>query len=196
MTEQASDTDLLARVQDGDEAALLALHDRYAGAVYAVAYRVLGDRMTAEEVAQDTFLRLWQKGHTYDPARGDFLPWLLTISKRRAIDMLRQRERRFSVRQDAFSLDEQPYLAETIPGTGPDRAQRELRQALVMALQDLPEAQAQVITLAYFYGMTHRDIAAHLDLPLGTIKTRLRLGMQKLRQSWLEASNLKSSDES
>ncbi|MBN1967173.1 MAG: sigma-70 family RNA polymerase sigma factor [Anaerolineae bacterium] len=188
---EASDLDLLNRLQAGDEAALVTLHTRHASTVYAVAYRVLGEQMSAEEVTQDTFLRLWQKGHSFDPARGAFLPWLLTITRRRAIDRLRQRGREIGARADTFSLDEEPYLAEQIAGNEPDREQRELRQALVMALHELPAEQQQALALAYFSGMTHSDIAAHLELPLGTVKTRIRLGMQKLREIWFSGDNPK-----
>ncbi|GAB4572914.1 MAG: sigma-70 family RNA polymerase sigma factor [Anaerolineae bacterium] len=174
------DSDLLARIQQGDEDALLALHQRYINAVYAVAYRVLGEQMAAEEVAQDTFMRLWERGHQYDPERGAFLSWLLTIARRRAIDVLRQR-RGQPPPEATFSIDAHPYLAETLPDSD---EQRELRRSLVGVLGSLPEDQRKAIELAYFYGMSHGDIAAYLGEPLGTVKTRIRLGMQKLREAW------------
>jgi RNA polymerase sigma-70 factor (ECF subfamily) len=179
---QPSDIDLLTRIQVEDEAALLEMHARYAGAVYSVAYRVLSDGMAAEEVTQDVFMRLWDRGHTFDPERGSFLPWLLTITRRRAIDVVRQRQRRQPSQHETFSIDEHPYLWEQIPD---DDGHRELRRTLVAVLHDLPAEQHSVIELAYFYGMSHSDIAAYLDLPLGTVKTRIRLGMQKLRDAWL-----------
>ncbi|NPV66658.1 MAG: sigma-70 family RNA polymerase sigma factor [Anaerolineae bacterium] len=179
-----SDIDLLRRLQTGSEAALLALHERYVAAVYAVAYRVLHEQMLAEEVTQDTFLRLWEHGHTYDPARGAFLPWLLTITRRRAIDILRQRQRREPAQLETFSLDEHPYLWEQF---GQSDEQGELRHTLFDALAGLPEEQREAIALAYFYGLSHGEIAERLGVPLGTIKTRIRLGMRKLRAAWFGA---------
>ncbi len=179
-----SDLDLLRSLQAGSEPALLALHERYAGAVYAVAYRVLHEQMLAEEVTQDTFLRLWERGHTYDPARGAFLPWLLTITRRRAIDILRQRQRREPSDLEAFSLDEHPYLWEQL---GESDEWSDLRRTLFDALRSLPEEQRMAIALAYFYGLSHGEIADYLGVPLGTIKTRIRLGMSKLRAAWFGA---------
>lgn len=186
MEDIRSTLDLLNRIQQGEEDALLALHARYAGAVYSVAHRVLNDGMSAEEVTQDTFMRLWEKGHTYDPAKGDFLPWLLTIARRRALDVLRQRIRQQPAAVETFSIDEHPFLWEQIPEHDRDR---DLRHTLQATLNELPEEQQQALALAYFYGMSHGDIAAYLNLPLGTIKTRLRLGMQKLRDIWHEGTS-------
>ena len=176
---------LLARIQAGDEDALLALHDQYAGPVYAVAYRVLGEAMAAEEVTQDAFLRVWDHAARYDPARGSFLTWLLTITRRRAIDVLRQQQRQRPPGDATFSLDEHPYLWEQVAQPGTHNTHRELRHSLAAELDRLPAEQQAAIRLAYFYGMSHSDIAAYLHLPLGTIKTRIRLGMEKLRTAWL-----------
>ncbi len=180
--ETLSDQQLMERLQRGSEDALIVLHQRYAGAVYSVAYRVLGERMAAEEVTQDTFLRLWDRAGSYDRARGGLLPWLLTIARRRAIDTLRQQGRRLPAQSETFSRDEPPSLAVQLSG---DSTDHELRRGLVAALHELPEEQRQAIALAYYYGLSHSDIAAHLGEPLGTVKTRLRLGMQKLREAWL-----------
>jgi RNA polymerase sigma-70 factor (ECF subfamily) len=172
--------DLLRRIQTGDEDALVALHTQFAGLVYSVAYRMLQDRMAAEEVTQDTFMRLWNKSHTYDPDKGDFTVWLLTIARRLAIDVLRQRQRH-EPRQDMLFLDEDPDLWERLApaSTG------ELRRTLLSVVRLLPPDQREAIGLAYFYGMTHTDIAEYLQLPLGTVKTRIRQGMKKLRDAWL-----------
>lgn len=185
---QPPELELLQRIEQGDEDALLALHRRYAGAVYSVAYRVLNEPMAAEEVTQDTFLRLWDKAYTFDPAKGAFLPWLLTIARRRAIDTLRQQQRHQLPAGATFSLDEHPYLWEQIENPEPWE-RHDLRQALVTALRHLPPEQREAIELAYFHGLSHREAAAHLQVPLGTIKTRLRLGMQKLRETWLAQRN-------
>jgi RNA polymerase sigma-70 factor (ECF subfamily) len=172
--------ELLQRIQAGDEEALLTLHARYINLVYSVAYQVLGDRMAAEEVAQDTFMRLWNKAATFDPDKGEFITWLLTITRRLAIDSLRKRQRR-EPRQDLLFIDENPDLWENVLSTETS----ELRRNLIGVLHQLPAEQRDAIGLAYFYGMSHADIAAFCKVPLGTVKTRIRQGMQKLRHMWL-----------
>ena len=178
---QPSLLELLRRIQDGEEEALVTLHGQFANLVYSVAYRVLNDQMAAEEVTQDTFLRLWDKSHTYDPQRGEFTVWLLTITRRLAIDALRQRQRQ-EPRPDTLFIDEDPNLWERIAPSG----NSELRRTLMAVVHQLPPEQREAIGLAYFYGMTHSDIAEYLRLPLGTVKTRIRQGMKKLRVAWLE----------
>ncbi len=185
---QPSILDLLRRIQAGDEEALVALHGQYANLVYSVAYRVLNDGMAAEEVTQDTFLRLWDKSHTYDPQRGEFTVWMLTITRRLAIDVLRQRQRQ-EPRTDMLFIDEDPNLWERLAAG----SNGELRRTLIAVVRQLPPDQREAIGLAYFYGMTHSDIAAHLQLPLGTVKTRIRQGMKKLRTAWL-GENPKAGD--
>lgn len=171
-----NDFSLLHRVQAGDEQALIDLHAQYARLVYSVAYRILHDPMAAEEVTQDTFMRLWRKAETFDDRKGSFVTWLLTITRRLAIDAFRKQQRA-------------PVLVETDPdgwdallGADDDL---DLRRTLAAAVRDLPDEQRQAIELAYFYGLTHSQIADFLGEPLGTIKTRIRLGMQKLRAVWL-----------
>lgn len=173
---------LLQRIQNGDQDALIALHAQYANLVYSVAYRVLNDSMAAEEVTQDTFMRLWKKGYTYDPEKGRFVTWLLTVTRRLAIDMLRQWKQRTPKTGMSF-IDENPELWEKVLST--DAATNDLRRTLASALAQIPEEQRAAIELAYFYGMSHSDIAEYLQVPLGTIKTRIRQGMQKLRSAWL-----------
>jgi RNA polymerase sigma-70 factor (ECF subfamily) len=180
MSSLFSVADLLQRIQAGDEEALLTLHARYINLVYSVAYQVLEDRMAAEEVAQDTFMRLWEKAATLDPDRGEFITWLLTITRRLAIDSLRKRQRR-EPRQDMLFIDENPDLWENILSTETS----ELRRSLLGVLHQLPAEQRDAIGLAYFYGMSHADIAAFCKIPLGTVKTRIRQGMQKLRHIWM-----------
>lgn len=171
-------SDLLARIRTGDEMALLALHERYAGLVYSVAYRVLNDALTAEEVTQDTFMRLWHRAETYDPARGSFVTWLLTITRRLAIDAYRKQQRT----PLQSSLDGNLADWEAVLAVAEDA---ELKRTLITVMHELPDEQRQAIELAYFQGMSHSQIAGYLDQPVGTIKTRIRLGMQKLREAWL-----------
>ncbi len=178
---EPADLELLQRIQQGDEEALLVLHRRYAGLVYSVAYRVLSEQMAAEEVTQDTFLRLWHRAETFDPARGAFVPWLLTIARRQALDTLR-RQQRDALRDPVF-LDDHPETWENVLPA--DEAQSIAYHLLRDAAAALPNEQRQAIEMAYFWGMSHSQIAARLGLPLGTVKTRIRLGMEKLRAAWL-----------
>ncbi|HLV35914.1 MAG TPA: sigma-70 family RNA polymerase sigma factor [Spirillospora sp.] len=180
MSHQPPAVELLQRIETGDEEALFTLHARYINLVYSVAYQVLEDQMAAEEVAQDTFMRLWEKAASYDPAKGEFITWLLTITRRLAIDYLRKRQRQEPHHNTLF-IDDNPELWENVLSTEIS----DLRRSLVGILQQLPPEQRDAIGLAYFYGMSHSDIAAYRQVPLGTIKTRIRQGMQKLRSMWL-----------
>lgn len=179
-------TTLLDRVQVGDEDALLALYDEYATPVYSVAYRVLNNAQDAEEVTQDVFLKLWDKADTFDPARGKFITWLLTIARRAAIDRLRKRTRREP--DQAVSMDAEPYLWETRLG---EEDISDMQRSLLSVLGELSQGQREAIYLAYFHDMSHSDIAAHLDRPLGTVKSHIRLGMQKLRKIWKTTNSSK-----
>jgi RNA polymerase sigma-70 factor (ECF subfamily) len=177
---------LLQRIQRGDEDALLALHGQYANLVYSVAYRVLNDQMAAEEVTQDTFMRLWNKSYSFDPEKGRFVTWLLTVTRRLAIDVLRQRQRR-EPQSGLLFMDEDPGLWENILSVD---GSADLRRNLQSVLNEIPPEQRDLIELVYFYGMSHTDISETLNLPLGTVKTRIRLGMQKLRTAWASASGV------
>ena len=183
MSDQPPVGELLIQIQAGDEDALIALHTRFINLVYSVAYQVLEDPMAAEEVAQDAFMRLWEKAESYDASKGEFVPWMLTITRRLAIDALRKRQRRTPKHAMLF-IDENPELWENVLSSGTS----ELRRSLIQVLQQLPSDQQDAISLAYFYGMSHSDIAAYRNLPLGTVKTRIRQGMQKLRTMWLTES--------
>ncbi len=177
---EPDDTVLLQRVAAGDGDALLLLHKRYANLVYSMALRVLGDSHLAEEVTQDVFLKLWQKSQRYDSRRGSFSTWLLSVTRFAAIDRLR-REGRIPVASLQPGDQSEPAIADQFQ----ERAW-EQGQHLRLLLEQLPPEQRQLIELAYFGGMAHRDLAEHLNLPLGTVKSRLRLGLQKLRALWLE----------
>lgn len=185
---QSTELALLQRVQAGDEDALIALHNQFANLVFSVAYRVLNDQMAAEEVTQDTFMRLWNKSYSYDPAKGRFTTWLLTVTRRLAIDMLRLRQRR-EPKSGMLFMDEDPSLWENVLAVD---GGSDLRRNLKSALGQLPPDQSELIELVYFYGMSHTDVAETLNIPLGTVKTRIRLGMQKLRSAWThdEPTNL------
>lgn len=180
---------LVARVADGDQRAFADLYDLYADRVYGLARYVTGHNSTAEEVTQETFLKLWRKADRFRASRGSFSTWLLTIAKRTAIDRLRREDRRPDVAQTVeVEAEWRPALSN--PGSGGEEARW---RSLYFALHDIPAEQRQAIALAYYQDMSHSQIAAYLGIPLGTVKTRIRLGMQKLRQAWL-ASGTDASD--
>jgi RNA polymerase sigma-70 factor (ECF subfamily) len=175
-----SDETLLGRLQRGDEPALAVLYDRYASLLYSLALRVVGDRQLAQEVIQDVFLRCWDQAERYDPARGQVAAWLIGMTRNRAIDVLRSRSHQARLRE-----------RDALPGAGdpgepgqPDDGEAVLvRRAVRAALEALPQAQRRTIELVYYGGMTQADIAALTHEPLGTVKGRIRLGLDRLRQA-------------
>jgi len=177
--EQSEDAVLMRKVAGGDRRAFLSLYDEYAAKVYGLALRVLGDPMTAEEVTQDAFVRLWTRAETFNPDRGRLSSWLLTITRRIAIDQIRLEARR----PPEWNPSDPVKAMEKVPD--PASQSEESRWAtLRFALDKLPDEQRSVIELAFYHGMSHSQIAEHQSTPLGTVKTRLRLGMEKLRREW------------
>jgi RNA polymerase sigma-70 factor (ECF subfamily) len=177
--EVISDQALLGRLQQGDEAALGALYDRYAPLLYSLAFRVVGDRQLAQEVIQDAFLRCWDQAERYDPARGRVAAWLIGVTRHRAIDVLRSRSHRARLRErEALPASGSPGES----GRAGDAEDVLLREAVSTALQALPESQRHAIELAYYGGLTQSDIAAATNEPLGTVKGRIRIGLDRLRQ--------------
>lgn len=178
-----SDADLVELTAGGNPNALVVLYDRYSGAVFAFAFRILGDRAVAEELLQEVFFRFWKQARAYSEQRGSFITWLLSITHNMAIDELRRRGRR-PQRADA---EDPVLLLANVRDKDPsveDRAlMTTLRDQIGEAMQSLPVAQRDTIVMAYFEGLTQREIAEELQEPLGTIKTRMRLGMRKLRET-------------
>jgi len=179
------DEALIARLAAGDRSALGLLYDRYAGPVYALVLRIIADRQVAEDLLQEVFLRVWQRAGTYQPARGRPLTWVLGIAHNLAIDEVRRRQRRPQEMEERDDATVDNLLA-TMPSEEPGPAEQawaRLRRAQIgAALEQLPPAQRAIIELAYFEGYTQSQMAERLGEPLGTVKTRLRLGMHKLRE--------------
>jgi RNA polymerase sigma-70 factor (ECF subfamily) len=178
---ETPDEQLVQRMSEGDVTALETLYNRYARAVYAFAVRIVGDGLVAEEVLQEAFTRAWQQAGRFEFSRGSFPSWLLSITHNLAIDEVRRRQRR---PQRADSVDSVDLLLSEADLTVDVEAAveaSELHDEIRAAMDTLPDAQRRVIELAYFEGLTQREIAALLDEPLGTVKTRMRLGMQKLK---------------
>jgi len=178
------DDQLAQQVASGEQQALLHLYDRHAGRVYALALRMLGDPMSAEEITQDVFFKLWSRAHSYLASRGSFSTWLLSITRHAAIDRLRLDRRRPSLDQEQ---DPDETWAE-LPDE--ESTSEEARwRALYFAVRALPREQRQVIELAYYQGLSHSQIAEVLGWPVGTVKTRLRVGMEQLRRQWLPGTS-------
>ncbi|MDQ3781133.1 MAG: sigma-70 family RNA polymerase sigma factor [Chloroflexota bacterium] len=178
-----SDAGLIDRVAGGDSRALEILYDRYSRVVFSFALRIVGDRQLAEELLQEVFFRAWQQSSAFSSSRGTFVTWLLSITHNMAIDEVRKRRRR---PQKADSEEPETILA-AMPDTGPgvedEVVMGSVRETVIGAMNQLPPAQREAIELAYYQGLTQREIADRLGEPLGTVKTRMRLGIQKLRET-------------
>ena len=177
------DAELVGRAAAGEAGALEVLYDRYARVVFAFALRIVGDRQLAEELLQEAFLRAWQQAAAFRPGRGSFVTWLLSITHNLAIDEVRRRRRRPQRAEGEEPAAALAAVADAGPGADVEGEVwlGALRGAIAAALDGLPAARREVIELAYFGGLTQREIAARLGEPLGTVKTRMRLGLQKLR---------------
>jgi RNA polymerase sigma-70 factor, ECF subfamily len=173
---KTSDGDLLRAIARGDDGALGAVYDRYRLILFGLVLRILHDRQEAEDVLQEVFLQVWRRASDFDEARGRAFTWLVTIARSRALDRLRVIGSRARVAQAAAE-------STTTEADGVDHAwQSEQGEIVRQALAELPEDQRQALLLAYFQGLTQTEIAAQLGAPLGTVKTRMRSGMMKLRE--------------
>jgi RNA polymerase sigma-70 factor (ECF subfamily) len=172
--------DLIKRMAAGDRDAFSQVYDRYAPLAYALIVRIVRERADAAEVLQDVFWEAWQSAASYDPARGSPEAWISMRARARAIDRVRSLRRRGET--FVASLDEN--LAPPVDHASQDRSAQRVadRGAIVTGLAQLPEAQREVIELAYYAGMTQSEIAERTGQPLGTVKTRIRLGLERLRE--------------
>jgi RNA polymerase sigma-70 factor, ECF subfamily len=180
-----SDEDLMAVVDRKDPVAFEALYDRHGGAAYSLAYRIVGDRTLAEDTTQDAFLSIWRSKARYDRARGSVRSWVLSVVRNRAIDALR----RGGANAPKLDYDDEAVLEarEATERTDVEAIRRETSTELRQALDSLPEEQSKVIKLAYFGGFSHSEIAEMINQPLGTVKGRMRLGLEKIRAEIAEA---------
>lgn len=190
---QESDEQLIEWLASGNIIALDGLYGRYSRPVYSLAIRILGDSADAEEATQDVFERVWRHAGSFDKERGRVGTWLLSMTHHVSIDMLRKRQRR----PQAIDSEAAERVAMTLPAEQDvgEETLRSLEATQVRrALRSLPESQRQAIELAYFGGLSHLEIAAALGDPLGTVKTRIRRGMERLRSA-LEGFGLGEADE-
>jgi RNA polymerase sigma-70 factor (ECF subfamily) len=182
--ERLGDEDLMTLVDRKDPDAFEVFYDRHGGAAYSLAYRIAGDPGLAEDVTQEAFLSIWRSRVRFDPARGSVRAWALGIVRNRAIDALRRSARPVP----KLDLDDEAVLEAQASGerTESEAIRRETASHLRRALGLLPREQSQVIELAYFGGFTHSEIAEMLGAPIGTIKGRMRLGLEKIRATLAE----------
>jgi RNA polymerase sigma-70 factor (ECF subfamily) len=194
----ADDAALVREVASGSEDALAILYDRHVDAIFGAAYRLTSDRQVAEEVVQETFLALWNRAELYDPSAGSLAAWLHTIARNRTVDRLRSAGRRpnlvaLSATQgpddnDTATLDrlvaDGTVVAGTMPDPGPEwtAEAREVREAIRTALAGMPEPERRVIVMAYQDELSQSEIAGRLGWPLGTVKTRTRRALRRLRE--------------
>jgi RNA polymerase sigma-70 factor, ECF subfamily len=182
--DRLADEDLMTLVDRKDPDAFEAFYDRHAGAAYSLAQRIVGDPEFAEDVTQEAFLSIWRSSARFDPARGSVRAWALGIVRNRAIDALRRSARPVP----KLDFDDEAVL-ESQPGrerTEAEAIRRETAGRLRQALGILPREQSQVIELAYFGGFSHSEIADMIGVPLGAIKGRMRLGLEKIRATLAE----------
>jgi RNA polymerase sigma-70 factor (ECF subfamily) len=177
------DPALFARIVKGDQQAFSQLYDLSSTLLYTLALRILGSRDEAEELLQDVYLEVWRKVARYDVGRGTPAAWLITLTRSRAIDRLRAKAGRGPQTSVTLEPDAVSQIMDTAPSPFETQADQELRLAVGSAMASLPAAQQQAIELAYYEGLSHMEIAARLNQPLGTVKTRIKLGMSKLRDT-------------
>ena len=182
--QRLADEDLMPLMARKDAAAFEVYYDRHGGAAYSLAHRIVGDPQAAEDVTQEAFLSIWRSRARYDATRGSVRAWTLGIVRNRAIDALR----REGGRAPKLDLDDEAALeSKAAPErTEAEALRRETAREVRGALGALPNEQSQVIELAYFGGFTHSEIARMLEMPLGTVKGRMRLGLEKIRARFAE----------
>ena len=174
-----TDLELLAQISKQDREALATLYDRYGRRVFALAVRILNDPVGSEEVTQDVFMSVWRRGASYTSKKGKFTTWMFSIAHNRTIDELRKRRRDRSRENDDI---EDHYDLKSSDISPADAAVAQSEYAKVKAAMDnLPEEQKSVVELSYFKGLTQTEIATKTGQPLGTVKTRMRLALKKLR---------------
>ena len=173
-----SDVELLHAVARGDEGALARLYDQYRVILFSVLVRILNSREEAEDVLQEVFLQVWKRANDFDEERGRPFTWLVTLARSRAIDRIRQ----LGARQRLADSAAQNTTAGEASDAVADTLHSEQREIVARALATLPEEQRRTLNLAYFEGLTQSEIAEKLGTPLGTVKTRMRSGMIKLRE--------------
>jgi RNA polymerase sigma-70 factor (ECF subfamily) len=169
------DTALVAAIRGGDQTAMAEVYDRHSSVVYSLALRVLGDTSAAEDVQQDIFMQLWRNPDAFDASRGNLGAWLAVISRNRSIDALRKRRPESAVEDVVLSV---------VPDMAGDADRSRIAEKVRGLLGAMPPAHRSALEMAYYKGLTHKEIAAKTGEPLGTIKTRIRAGLAALRKAF------------
>ena len=177
-----TDEHLMQRIQSRESEALGYLHDRYASMLKALIMKVLHNEAESDDMLQEIFVEIWDRASSYSPEKGKALGWIITLSRRRAIDRLRKREA-YCRAEERLAEETKRHPNDWVAHVEEDIAHAEMREHLQRVLAGLPDAQRQAIELAYYKGMSQREIAAHTGIPLGTIKTRLELGLKKISEA-------------
>lgn len=175
-----SDVELMIGIQAQDADALSQLYDRYNGIVKALILRIIHNDTDADDLLQEVFMEIWNQAKNFSAQKGKPLGWMVTLTRRRAIDALRKKQAYARAEERLQAEPEQQPLAWIQNATAEDIASGDTRSLMAKVIGSLPEAQQQVIELAFFQGMSQREIAAHTNIPLGTVKTRLELGLKKI----------------
>ena len=181
-----SDVDLMVGIQSGGPDALSELYDRYSGILKALILRIIHNDTEADDLLQEVFMEIWNQAKNFSSAKGKPLGWMVTLTRRRAIDALRKKQAYARAEERLQAEPEQQPLAWVQNTTAEDIRAGDTRALMAKVIRSLPEAQQQVIYLAFFQGMSQREIAAHTNIPLGTVKTRLELGLKKIYDSLKE----------
>jgi RNA polymerase sigma-70 factor (ECF subfamily) len=172
---------LIARIAKGDDAAFVELYNRFAGSLYAMVQRMLDDNKEAEDALQEGFTYIWRKAAAYDPTRSSPFAWAVMITRNKAIDRLRARERIEKLREKF--TEQGAHFSQQDPGSANESELRERATIVRAAVLQLPEEQRKALELSFFGGLTHEKISERLGVPLGTIKARIRRGLLRLRES-------------
>src|SRR6266852_7081329 len=175
-----SDVDLMLGIQSGDADALSQLYDRYNGIVKALILRIIHNETEADDLLQEVFMEIWNQAKNFSAQKGKPLGWMVTLTRRRAIDALRKRQAYARAEGRLQAEPEQQPLAWVQNVTENAIRARDTRVLMAKVINSLPEAQQRVIELAFFQGMSQREIASNTNIPLGTVKTRLELGLKKI----------------
>jgi RNA polymerase sigma-70 factor (ECF subfamily) len=175
-----SDVDLMLGIQSGDADALSQLYDRYSGIMKALILRIIHNETEADDLLQEVFMEIWNQAKNFSAEKGKALGWMVTLTRRRAIDALRKKQAYARAEERLQAEPERQPLAWVENATEKDIEAGDTRVLMAKVINSLPEAQQQVIELAFFQGMSQREIAFHTNIPLGTVKTRLELGLKKI----------------
>jgi len=181
-----SDVDLMLGIQSGDADALSQLYDRYNGIMRALILRIIHNETETDDLLQEVFMEIWNQAKNFSAEKGKPLGWMVTLTRRRAIDALRKKQAYARAEERLQAQPEQQPLAWVQNATENDIEAGDTRVLMAKVINSIPEAQQQVIELAFFQGMSQREIASHTNIPLGTVKTRLELGLKKIYDSLKE----------